>query len=244
MKGRHLTLAALLLAALTIVWWQRREPVVAPAAAAQQPDVGWRTPSPFGNGPAAQEAPVATTADDDESPVPSASAPATDLPPPRGMSASQWAQLQDSLRDHPERDAEIARVADYMAYQHTLDLYQAQRAQGAPLHELQPLARELDAGLEQRITRGEMSLPEAQLLKSALLDTLQPDATQRTAALDAWRRRHTPPPPAADPRVQAYQRQESALVAAWQALPPSQRQPQQLQTQLDALRQSVFGDGR
>lgn len=161
-----------------------------------------------------------------------------------GLTAQQRQQLQDALRDHPDREAELQRVSHYMAYMQTMEQFRQRQAQGAPKAELQALARQLDAGLEQRLQQREMSAAEAHLLKARLLDTLLPDDTQRAAALAQWREQHAPRPAPPDAREARYRAQESALVAAWQAQPPAQRDLKQLQAQLETLRQSVFGNGR
>jgi uncharacterized protein involved in exopolysaccharide biosynthesis len=54
---------------------------------------------------------------------------------------------------------------------------------------------------------------------------------------DAAARAAAPPP---DAREAEFARRQAALVAAWQALPPAQRDAQRLEAELEALRQSVF----
>jgi hypothetical protein len=173
-----------------------------------------------------------------------APAPLAELPP-AGLSLEQWQQLRESLKDHPDRDGEIRRVAEYMAYNQTLDrfrLEKAQRADAAQQARLRELATTLDAGLDARLERSEISGAEARVLKIALLETLESDLTLRQARLEDWTRQHeVTQPQVSDPRDAEYERQQAAIVAAWYALPAEQRDAAQLQAQLEALRERIFG---
>lgn len=163
---------------------------------------------------------------------------------PRGMTPKQWEDLQLALKDHPQRDAELRRVADYLAFKDSFDLFQAARTQHNGSAELQALARKLDGDLETRMANAEMTAAEAVAIKTTLLDQLEPDAARRAAQLDQWVRQHagTTTPVGHDTQREAqYKQQEAVILAAWQALPPEQRNPRQLESQLDALRQRVFG---
>jgi len=167
--------------------------------------------------------------------------------PPEGMSSEQWLALHESLKDHPERDAEIARVSDYMAYRARLERYRTLRAQG-PAGEAQAreLAESLLAALPARLARSEASAAEAMALQESLLETLYPDPTLRQQRRDVERRRlqqALPVPP--DLRSQAerdnrFQREQAALVAAWRALPAEQRDTNQLEASIEALRLSIY----
>ncbi|MCW7540384.1 hypothetical protein OOT46_21355 [Aquabacterium sp. A7-Y] len=242
MSRRLRAAAAGVMAAVGLVWWLRSQPGPAANGPATQPPAAQQAwgASPFG-GPSAAAGGTSQRAP--APPAETAQHGAPDSAPP-GVSPEQWQQLQDRLRDHPEREREIARLTDYLAYVHTMERFRLARSEAAPAGALRPLARRLDAGLDQRLARGELSLGEARLLKAALLQVLQPDAKQREAALALWIEQQAPPPAAADPRAETFRRQETALVLAWQALPPAQRDPQELQAQLDRLRQSVFGQER
>lgn len=160
------------------------------------------------------------------------------------MTPEQWAQVQVSLANHPAREAELARIADYMAFRHDLARFQHLRqTPGVAPAELERLARSLDARLSDRLARSEMHAGEARLVKLALLDVLETDAGLRTVAAAAWAQvesalavsRAVP-----DARESAYQAQQRATVAAWQALPPDRRDPRALEAQLDALRRHTF----
>ena len=166
--------------------------------------------------------------------------------PPAGVSAEQWATLRDSLKDHPQRDAEIRRVAEFMDYMNAAQRFQALQASAHGGAELQQLARVLDAGLPTRLQRQEVSLGEARLLKVAITQALEPDASQREVQLAEWRATtaallaQVATSTAPDTRGADYANQQAAVVAAWQALPSNQRDPKQLESRLDALRAAAF----
>ena len=166
--------------------------------------------------------------------------------PPAGISAEQWASLREGLKDHPQRDAEIRRVAEYIDYMNAAQRFQALQAAAHSGPELQQLARVLDAGLATRLQRQEVSLGEARLLKLAITQALEPDASRRDMQIAEWRAAteavlaQSATAVAPDARAADYERQQAAAVAAWQALPPNQRDAGQLEAQLDALRAAAF----
>lgn len=175
-----------------------------------------------------------------------ASAPIVMPPPPEGLDAAQWQSLRESLKDHPQRDAEIARVAEYMAFRSRVDRWRAARAQPAERDAARQLAHGLLDGLPVHVGRRELSAGEAMLLQDALLETLLPEAGARDARRLAERQRlKDAAPPAPDTRALAerderFQREQSALVAAWQAQPAAQRDPKQLEASIAALRRSIY----
>lgn len=164
--------------------------------------------------------------------------------PPPGMTFEQWTQLQATLVNHPAREAELARISDYMSFQHDFARFQQLRqTAGAAPAELVAMARSLDTRLSDRLARHEMHAGEARLAKLALLDVLEPDATARAGAATAWAQaesalaaRHAVP----DTRESVYQAQQQAVVAAWHAQPADRRDPKALEAQLDALRRHTF----
>jgi hypothetical protein len=158
---------------------------------------------------------------------------------PPGVGAAQWQQLREQLLQQPGGAAELQRVADFLAYQDTLRRFRRLHSAGAGSEELRQTASVLDAGLAQRLQRNELSLPEARLVKLAVLDVLQPDDDARRSALARWDA-SVAAPPRPDPREQAFEREQAALVARWSAQPQAQRDPAQLQRELDALRRRSF----
>lgn len=186
-----------------------------------------------------------------EGPAPTA-VPAPAPPPPAAgtqtaaseplLDAPQWARLQASLADQPDRDAQTARIVELLAYQRTVRAFQAARQRGADAATMVPLARQIDAGLAARIARGEVSGPEALRLKAALLEALEPDPARRAQALAAWRAGQLQAhPPATDPRDARFAAEQQALVARWRAQAAPGTPPDALLAELDALRQHIYG---
>lgn len=164
-------------------------------------------------------------------PVPASLAAAAGAHPP-GVTAEQWAALEAELRTRPDGAAERSRLIDYFTWADAVQRWRTTPQDAA-------LAAAVDAGLDQRLQNREVSAAEARVLKAALLATLEPDATRRAAALQAY---EGGLPTSAGPsaREKAFQRQQAALVAAWQARPAAERDPAALTRQLDALRRTHF----
>ncbi len=165
--------------------------------------------------------------------------------PPTGMNADQWTALQDALRDHPQREAELARISAYMAFQSLQTRYRELLAQGPTgQDEARAIAAALLQELPAHVARGEVAGGEAVLLQQSLFDTLGSDAAarvqQRLALRDA-----IPVPQDVQAQVALdarYKREEAALVRDWGARPAAQRDPATLAEALDALRQNIFAD--
>ncbi|CAN5899355.1 hypothetical protein BH11PSE8_BH11PSE8_37590 [soil metagenome] len=168
------------------------------------------------------------------------------LTPPAGVSAEQWAALQDALRNHPQREAELARISAYMAFQARQTRYRELLMSGrAGLEDARAMAASLLQELPAHVARGEVAGGEAILLQQSLFDTLASDASarvqQRLALRDA-----IPVPEDVQAQVALdarYKREEAALVKDWGARPAAQRDPSALADALETLRQTIFADG-
>lgn len=158
---------------------------------------------------------------------------ADDATPP-GLTDAQWAAVLARLAGQPDAAAERQRLAAYFGWAHAVQRWRATPGDTA-------LARQVDTGLPERLAQREVSAAEARQLKLALLQTLSPDDATRAAALQAFDEA-LPAPATPDPRQQAFAQAQSAVVAAWQAQPTDQRDPQALARDLAALRQSHYSD--
>jgi len=187
-------------------------------------------------------APPATAAAKRETATPNADT------PPAGLSAEQWRELRATLADHPQREAETARVVAYLQFAARWRQFAEQRAGGAAVAELKPIALELDAALDTRVQQRELAGAEARAVKGALLEVLEPDPAARERTLRDWQARIGTTQRAAQAAQQAaddaqrreFERRQAEIVAAWRALPPSQRDAQRLEADLEALRLGVF----
>ena len=114
MDYKHLVWLAAAAAALTLAR------LAVPDDAAPQGSLATAA-SVLGPAPAADSGPKAEPDAQPHQPAgpASAAAAAPSTQPPYGLSPEQWQQLQQALADHPQRDAEIARIGAYMQYMGT-----------------------------------------------------------------------------------------------------------------------------
>jgi hypothetical protein len=222
--------AALAVAAgVGVAVWHGPSTVEVPA----QPQHGIGTPdAPIAAPPTLAAAPAAL-----QSALPPATQ--TESPPP-GVSAQDWRTLQHELAQRPE---ELRRVADYFVF---ADQVQRFRALGnTPAAERRALARLIDDGLDQRLRQREVNAAEARLIKIAVLDVLVEADGPRRQALAVWEAGVGSAPRPIDvasaaARNTEFQRRQAAILAAWSATPPEQRDPRALEAELDSLRRSSF----
>ncbi len=155
---------------------------------------------------------------------------------PPGVTTAQWVRLSADAATLPGGAAELQRLANYLAWADALQRFRSARGAGVPTLEL---AREVDAGLDERLRQREVSAAEGQRIKSAVLDITEPDAGSREHLLRAWATA-TLPRPAVDARQAPFEQRQAEIVAAWSARPPAARDAAALQRELDALRMQVF----
>jgi hypothetical protein len=178
------------------------------------------------------------------SPTPEAGRPIAGLPAqPPGISAEQWQQLVNEMSVRPDGAAELSRLAEYFRFSDAVQAFRRARAQPGSPAELQALAQAIDAGLDTRLQRREVSGGEARVLKTAVLEVLQPDLATRQAMLEHWQSRPMPLSPAdaaARERDAEFMRQQAAITAAWAAQPAADRDPRVLEARLAALKQATY----
>lgn len=160
-------------------------------------------------------------------------APATRSERPPHLSEAQWQELQRALADHPRREAEIRRISDYLVLQSRVQAFKEARDRKAPKAELAALARPLQEALPAHLGRGELAAAEALQLQAALLQATESNPEQVRVSLTAWRERWLQPA-TPDPRDRAFQHEQQALLARWQARGSGDTQA--LERELEALR--------
>lgn len=104
-----------------------------------------------------------------------------------GLTAQEIADLRAELAGRPDAEAELQRIVDYRGFAARWTHFIERRDAGAPTLELRPSAQALDRELDERWRRHEVTAGEAALIKSALLDVIEPDAADRLERLQAWR---------------------------------------------------------
>lgn len=166
---------------------------------------------------------------------------------PASLSTDQWQALRAELAQRPDGAAELRRVAEHLAFQDDVRQLRALRQDGTDPSGLLAAAVRIDAALDHRLRERELSGGEASRLKAAVLELTVADPTERSRRLQQWQQArqaegvasHRP-----DPREPEFLRRQAAVLAAWQAQPAAQRDPRQLQRDLDALRLASFPEPR
>lgn len=203
----------------------------------------WRAPAsvtlPAASGSARNIEPAASLPAPFVAPPTQAATQAATAPP--GVTPAQWAELQHELAGRPD---ELARLQAYFGFADQLQRFRALPREDRGATRV-ALAQALDAGLDERLRRRELGVGEARLIKIAVLQVLQPDAAQQAAQMQQWEQAMAAAAPPADAAAAArdaeFQRRQAAVVAAWQARPAAERDPRQLEQQLNALRQASYG---
>jgi hypothetical protein len=168
-EGRRWRLAGaiVLVALLALLLLRGRQDETSDTVAIAPPSTGFNgSPSPF----ARSSSPLAGVSE----PGPAAAtdpAAAADAAP-EGVAPEQWQRVLEALADHPQRETELQRLAAFMQYASRLETFRAQRQAGVADDQLRPLARELNAGLDERVERGEVTPEEAIMIRTALLESL------------------------------------------------------------------------
>lgn len=112
---------------------------------------------------------------------------------PRGVTAEQWAYLKSELKDHPNRTAEISRVASFMGFQADIKELRELRQSNPRDVRLQAMAQSIASELKPRLESREFTLGEALELYASLLTIIETDEKKRKPALDKWLSEHAAP---------------------------------------------------
>jgi hypothetical protein len=167
---------------------------------------------------------------------------------PADFSPEDWAALKDALSKTPNPRAELERIVKYLRFQKGFEQWQALQ-DGPDVVTRRKLAERLLEQVPERMTQGEMTYGEAQMLESALLADIEPNEELRKQRLDRAQNQLRGSVPKADAEQQVrdasllaeYKRREAAIMAAFQALPEDKRDQLQLGKDLDAARMAVYG---
>lgn len=172
-------------------------------------------------------------------PVAARAAPSHPAPP--GVADDAWRELLASLENHPQREAEIQRITSYLVFSDRVSRFRELSQRGKPTPELKALAGQLLGEIDTRLEARELHAGEALQLRTAMLQVTETDPAAREAALAQWRAQSAArTPPTVSRQDQAFQARQSELLAAWQARAPQDRDPRQLESELEALRQEFY----
>ncbi len=166
-----------------------------------------------------------------------------DLPPP-DVPPQEWQQVSAALSATPQGRAQLPRVGQFLGFQHRVQRWEAMHQSSVMSAQRLALAQSLMDEVPTHLSRAELTGADALALEAQLAQDIVPDPNARAAYLQTQMRALQAAQPAPDAqdqvRLAAYKAQESVITARWLALPPAQRDPQQLTAQLDAVRHKVF----
>lgn len=237
-QGRVITLSALAALGLVgLLLWQLSPPWSRPA---DPPAASPAAPAPVarvGGLPAEVRPPPAATTSAPEATTPAVPSAAA---PPEGLTAEQWAELQQSLADRPDREAELRRIVGLLRLQRQVETLRDDTS--LPPAQRQALARAIQAELPAQLNAGSVSAAEAMQVQAAVLQVLEPDPQRAEAELRAWRERlQLPTAGGVHPNAEAFEQAQRSLLQAYDQLSPEQRQQQPpLEQQLEQLRAQYF----
>lgn len=124
---------------------------------------------------------------DNEPPAATASTTGTrEIERPADIDPKAWQQLEDAVRNHPQRDQELQRLIGYLRFKRDMDKWTALKDQPNALERAQVGQRILDA-LPVRFANQEVTGPEALMLQAAIYADMIPDEAQRKPIEDAAR---------------------------------------------------------
>jgi hypothetical protein len=161
---------------------------------------------------------------------------------PSDFMPEEWAALKDAMKQTPNPRSELERVVKYLRFQKAFEQWQSLQ-EGADLLTRRKLAEKLLEQIPERLAQSEVTYGEAMLLQASLLADIEPNEGLRQQRIEQAQAALKSSVPAAEPSVldPEYKRREAAIVAAYQALPESRRDPSQLTKDLDAARVAVYG---
>ena len=176
--------------------WHQADQTLTPAAPPGQQLTGTRASAP------AKPAPAGTPPVSAPQPAAQASAaPLNNYRPltrkPIALSDQEWRALQEAAGEGPNREHELARMADYMVFQKKFMSWQSLPASAEPAQRAQLSAELLDE-IPVKVAQGVLSTQQAMQIQEAVLTAMVPEPTRRAQLLEMAHRR-LPAQPAAAP---------------------------------------------
>jgi hypothetical protein len=163
------------------------------------------------------------------------------------MSTTEAATLNQALGSKEQGQQELQRVTSFLNFQRGFEKWQAMQeaTDPGPRH---ALAQQLVDGLPQRVQLVEITLPEAEFMCGMLLTDLEPDEVARNQRWEGCKQKIAAVAPRTDTEQTMraaqcqteYRRREAALVAEFQAKPAAQRDPRQLEVELNKAKRAVY----
>jgi hypothetical protein len=163
------------------------------------------------------------------------------------FSPADMVKLNQAMGNQANGQQELKRVSTFLRFQRDFERWQSmmEATDPAPRH---ALANQLVDALPERVKQAEVTLPEAELMCAMLLNDLEPNEAARTQKNETCKQRLEAVSPKTDTEQgmraaqcqTEYRRREAALVSEFQAKPAAQRNPHELETELDKAKHAVF----
>lgn len=169
---------------------------------------------------------------------------------PADITQDAWDALNKALENDPNKAQERQRLVSYLRFQRAVTQW-SEMKDGPNVAGRQALARELVDQLPAHAGNGEVNSGEASLLLRALAGDLEPDPTKQQAWINSQMSRLQGTQSEAQAKALADEKRkndefaalQADLVAKWQNTPTANRDPATLESQLQALREKVYGAG-
>jgi hypothetical protein len=167
---------------------------------------------------------------------------------PADFSQSTWDTLNAALANAPNKDQERTRVVSYLRFQRAVSKW-GEMTSGAATPERVELAHQIMDEMPVHVASGEVNPAEAMAAIAALAIDMEADQSKRAAWIESQRVRlkatETPAQAQAlqaeKDKVKRFEEEKAAITSRWMSSPEASRDPATLESQLQALRERVFG---
>lgn len=157
--------------------------------------------------------------------------------------------LSQVMSDAPDGQQQLQRVTTFIKFQKEFERWQNMQGEGDS-EVRNALGQKLLTQLPTHVANNSMTLPEGEFMCGMVFSDMETDEALRDQKIQACQQQLKSVAPRTD-TAQAikqidceadYRSRETTLVAAFQALPSSQRDPARLQSDLDKAKQDVYND--
>jgi len=157
------------------------------------------------------------------------------------------AALGQAMGNQADGQAQLNRVITFLRFQREFEKWQGMQGEG-DLAVRTSLGQKLLEHLPEHIANSSMTLPEGEFVCGMILTDIESNEALRESSIQSCQAKLKAVAPKMDTAQEMkridcesdYRSREATLVAAFQALPSSQRDPAKLQTDLDKAKRDVF----
>ncbi len=157
------------------------------------------------------------------------------------------AALGQAMGKQADGQAQLNRVISFLRFQREFEKWQGMQGDG-DLAVRTSLGQKLLAHLPEHIANSSMTLPEGEFVCGMILSDIESNEALRESSIQSCQAKLKAVAPKMDTAQEMkkiecesdYRSREATLVAAFQALPSTQRDPAKLQADLDKAKHDVF----